>query len=357
MAPPADKQHDAGQFNAWLTNLGPSKAGARPLPQRPPGAAKHQAQPIPAAKQGGLLGSVDDELDDIFGRITTEDAAPAAPIPAQVQTPAAAAPRPGPVQKPMAPVPPPRPAQEVPRPPARPQPAPQPQQAALDAMLARAQQAVPSRAAPPPQASRPVPRVPEPPQFAAQPQQTIQQPAPARETAAQVEAAVAEAKAAVQGQIKELQAKYQEQRQKWEGMLSDLRSRNDELHRHNQGLEEELAKLRERQRSLIMELSTQRATPQPVTLAPQPEESQQQAEAPVYRPPAGEEDREVRPPEISIEVAPQPAGGFMGGKPEATFEIPTAQPESPAVGEADDLLAELEALENEMKNLGGEGPG
>jgi len=200
--------------------------------------------------------------------------------------------------------------------------------------------------------------MPEPPvpQYAEPPVPQYAETAPAQDIGAQVEAAVAEARASMQAQIKELQAKYQEQRQKWERLLSELRVRNDELHRQNQGLEEELAALRDRQRSLIMELSTQRATPQPINLAPQPEEKPQPAAEPAFRQQPGEEVREAPAPEISIE-APQPSGGFAGGQPEATFEIPLAKPEEPATGEADDLLAELDALEKEMKNLGGEGQG
>ncbi len=348
MAPPTDKQQDAGQFNAWLSNLGPSKGGSRPLPQRPPGAApKPPAQPPQAAKQGGLLGSVDEELDDIFGRITTDDSAPAAPP----QVPAASVPRPGPAPIAAPPPLPPRPSQEMPWP-SRPQPSPvpRPQQAAPTSLAS-----APSSAVPQVQAPRPAPRPTAPyvPAAAAPPLSQPMAPAPAQAVSEQIEAAVAEAKSSMQSQIRELQTKYQEQRQKWEKLLADLRARNDELHKRNQELEEELAALRERQRSLIMELSIQRATPQPISLAPQPIEMQQTA--PAHQPPPQEEARESQQTEISIE-APQPPG-FMGVQPEATFEIPLAKPEVPASGEADDLLAELDALEKEMKNLGGEGQG
>jgi chromosome segregation ATPase len=161
----------------------------------------------------------------------------------------------------------------------------------------------------------------------------------------------------MQAQIKELQAKYQEQRQKWERLLSDLRTRNDELHRQNQALEEEMAALRERQRLLIMEISNQRAAP-PSAAEPSPEVAAPTAAEPRFQPPINEPFVQAPPsPEISIETPSQTSGGFSGGPPEAAFEIPLAQPEPQPAGEADDLLAELDALEREMKNLGGEGQG
>jgi hypothetical protein len=139
-------------------------------------------------------------------------------------------------------------------------------------------------------------------------------------------------------------------------MLSDLRSRNDELHRQNRALEEEMAALRERQRMLLQELSSPRGAEAREVQAPPPAAPAEYGAAayqPSFQEPAVQE---ARAPEISIEM-PVPDGGYAGGKPEATFEVPAAGTESPALGEADDLLAELEALENEMKNLGGEGQG
>lgn len=188
------------------------------------------------------------------------------------------------------------------------------------------------------------------------PQFTPAQTAAPQASDSKIEEAVAEAKASMQAQIKDLQTKYQEQRQKWERTLADLRSRNDELNRQNQSLEEELSALKERQRNLIREFSSRSGSQPGAPSPPSIEAALPQAPEGQYRSDERQTAR-AEAPEISIEVPAQPQAGLAGGQHEATFEIPMAKEEEPSAGEADDLLAELDALEKEMKNLGGEGQG
>jgi len=181
-----------------------------------------------------------------------------------------------------------------------------------------------------------------------------QPPSPAvseREIKEMIDRAVAEARASMQSQIKDLQVKYQEQRQKWERLLSDLRNRNDDLHRQNQALEEELASLRERHRLLLQELSQQRAMASPAEAGPVPASEIREPEVLTSPPPT-----KPKEPEISLGVSlPQEPSRPTSPEPAPALEIEPVMPEPAAGGEADDLLAELEALEKEMKNLGGEG--
>lgn len=287
------------------------------------------------------MGSVDEELDDIFGRITASESAVSAP-PRAPAAPEIAPARPSPVA-------------DVPRPPIRPQPSPTvaSQPAGVDSLLARAPGVpTPSRVEPP----RPAPQPPvvKPQEVTVSRPAVVQPPSPAvseREIQERIDRAVAEARAAMQSQIKDLQAKYQEQRQKWERLLSDLRNRNDDLHRQNQALEEELASLRERHRLLLQELSQQRSVGSPPETSAAMTSEIREPEVLMSPTPATSPPE----PEISIGMAlPGDEVKTETGQPGPALEIEPVPPEPAAGGEADDLMAELEALEKEMKNIGGE---
>jgi hypothetical protein len=157
-----------------------------------------------------------------------------------------------------------------------------------------------------------------------------------------IQNATAQGRVEVQSKIQEIQLKYQDQRQKWEKVLGELRTRNEELTARNHELEEQLSQLRERQRMLVQEYAG--------------------ASAPSPAPPV----EPVRGPEI---VFPGEAPVMSTAVPEIAIEMPsqlqgTAQSETGGqeqsmmtrnentLSEADDLLAELDALENEMRNLG-----
>lgn len=164
---------------------------------------------------------------------------------------------------------------------------------------------------------------------------------------ADIQNATNQGKVEVQTKVQEIQLKYQEQRQKWEKVLADLRSRNEELTSRNHELEEQMAQLRERQRMLIQEYAGMNA--------------------PAGRPAASRPAMESAGPEI---LYPSGSVEASSGIPEITIEMPeilrdesALEAESAAdkeimvrnestLSEADDLLAELDALEDEMKNLG-----
>ena len=391
MVPSEEKQHDAGQFNAWLRNLGPAKGPGRAAPpsqgQSADGSPVRPAGAIPQhAKltQGGILGEIDQEVDDIFGRIVSDG--PAAPAPM------AARPAPAPVEPP--------PRTEAPKPPEvrrpveapapveaialRPQPVPvrevttaaaHPVQEILTPSAPAAPKSVfgrPITPAPVARAEIPTPEarpLPPRPQAPAAPTSM----APEQNITAQIEKAVSETRNMFQGQIKDLQAKYQEQRTKWEKVLTDLRLRNDELLKRNQELEQQIAELNDRHHAMIQEyaelrnqLDAQGLQPQPAVAAPVPDIApsievaaeridigfsgleESIGTGPAVRP-APDKRPELRP-EISIDIPVTPAA-----EPAAASAIAEASgenlPESGAK-EADDLLAELEALEKEMKNIG-----
>ena len=383
MVPPEDKQKDAGQFNAWLTNLAP-KPPARPAaPGQAPAAPRAPiGKPAGMPSAGGLLGAgLDDELDDIFGKIVTDDGpAPTAPPP---QAPAMPKPAPPPPPQQMAPRPPAPPAASAPQPPARmpiqEAPAPPPPQ-----------QTAPRPAAPPainiPQPPPLQPAVPAGPaalqstykqieaavnevrqemqdqidqlelkhhseiqgavaRTRSEMQAQIQQMQAQRQN--DVQNAMAQGRVEVQAKIQDIQLKYQDQRQKWEKVLKDLRDRNEELTVRNHELEEQMSQLRERQRMLIQEYAGMNA--------PQAQPPAQMAPIQIDEPggleivfPGEMSQPETGIPEIKIELPESIAGEQESA--EADQAIRTRNENT--LSEADDLLAELDALENDMKNLG-----
>lgn len=154
-----------------------------------------------------------------------------------------------------------------------------------------------------------------------------------------IQNAMAQGRVEVQSKIQEIQLKYQDQRQKWEKVLGDLRIRNEELTARNHELEEQLAQLRERQRMLIQEYAGA-AAPPPIP--------------PVETPRGPEIVFPGGPPAV-----PEIALEMPLSRPEMALPEPTGQDQAmmarneSTLSEADDLLAELDALENEMRNLGG----
>ncbi len=409
---PTEGQKDVGQFNAWLRNIGPAKAAQRQVGQPGPAAgAPRMAPRAPVPEGGGILGDIDSDVDDVFGRIMSDG--PAAPAPAAAAPAAPAAPRPAPVQHsaPMA-------APQFPQPAPQPSKAP-PSRADVDRIIAAAQaQQRPQPATPPP----PRPIMPAQAQPAAQPQSIfgrpiapaappqrpaqpaapavphfempLQQPAAAaphaagdatqlaqlqlqhQQELARVENSFLETKNQLQKQVKDIQLKYQEQRTKWENVLADLRIRNDELLRRNQELEQQVDQMTERHHQLLQEYTAMRggesaagvaAPPEPAPLpeqmgVPQGELMKGEfvipaVESPV---PAGGIAIEAPLPETA---QPQPERSFDISVPqpspariaqETSFQIPGEPPaEPPTQAEADDLLAELDALEKEMKDIGG----
>lgn len=379
MVPPEDKQKDAGQFNAWLTNLAPKPPSHPAAPGQAPAAPRAPiGKPAGMPSASGLLGAgLDDELDDIFGKIVTDDGpTPAAPSP---QAPA--------MPKPAAPVPPPPPQQMAPRPPAPPAaniPQPPPRMPIQEAPAPP----------PPPQAA---PRPAAPPTFNIPQPPPVQRAAPTAPAASQsvykqIEAAVnevrqemqdkidqlelkhhseiqgavaraqaemqaqrqndiqnatAQGRVEVQAKIQEIQLKYQEQRQKWEKVLKDLRDRNEELTARNHELEEQMSQLRERQRMLIQEYAGMNAQPAkaPVQMAPIQMDEPGGPEI-IFPGESGQPETGI--PEIKIEMPESLAGEQESAEADQAIR---ARNES-TLSEADDLLAELDALENDMKNLG-----
>lgn len=361
MVPPEDKQKDAGQFNAWLTNLAPKPPPRPTAPGQAPTPRTTIGKPAGAPSPGGLLGAgLDDELDDIFGKIVTDEAS---------ATPAASPVMP----KPSAPIPPP-PRQMMPKPPVPPAfniPQPPPRLPVHEA----------------PAQPKPTFSPSAPPSFA---------PAASQSNFKQIEAAVnevrqemqdkieqlelkhhseiqgavartraemqtkgqndiqnamAQGRVEVQSKIQEIQLKYQEQRQKWEKVLKDLRDRNEELTARNHELEEQLSQLRERQRVLIQEYAGISSSP------PQPAEQatpiqMEEPRGPEIIFPGEASPQESAIPEIKIEM-PETVAEMINEEQETAVagEVIMAKNES-TLNEADDLLAELDALENEMKNLG-----
>ncbi|MBU1355244.1 MAG: hypothetical protein KJ620_01615 [Candidatus Edwardsbacteria bacterium] len=368
MVPPEDNQKDAGQFNAWLTNLAPKPPPRPAVPGQAPAAPRAPiGKPAGMPSPDGLLGAgLDDELDDIFGKIVTADAPAAAAPPAMPK-----------------PVPPPPPQQMAPRPPAPPAaniPQPPPRMPIQEAPAPPPQQTVPRPAAPPafniPQPPPVQPAVPTAPAQAAS-QSTYKQIEAAvnevrqemqdkidqlelkhhseiqgavsraqSEMQAQrqndVQNATAQGRVEVQAKIQEIQLKYQEQRQKWEKVLKDLRDRNEELTARNHELEEQLSQLRERQRTLIQEYAGISA-PQAAPVSPIQIDEPGGPEI-VF---PGEEPQSAIP-EISIEMPEAIAGEQESAEADQAIR---ARNEN-TLSEADDLLAELDALENDMKNLG-----
>jgi len=422
---PTDSQKDVGQFNAWLHNIGPAKAAQRQAGQPAPAGGAPRPLPKPAVPPGGgILGDIDSDVDDVFGRIVSD--APSAPFQA---APVAAAPRP-PQAPPDAPQAAPQQAQ---RPAAQLAPRPEPPKAPpsradVDRIIAAAQaqlrpQAAPQpsmQAAPPPRPAAPMapqpvtqpqsifgrpivppqrpapqaaPAIPTVPEFAVPMPQSVALAGPAggdaslpaqmaqlqqqhQQELARVENSFLETKNQLQKQVRDIQQKYQEQRTKWENVLADLRIRNDELLRRNQELEQQIGQMTERHHQLIQEyadLRNQMSTGQTAPAAPAavqlPEEmGAAQGELlkgefviPAIAPPhaAGGITIEALLPEpaqpgrehsFDISLPPAPARIAQ----EATFQIP-GEPaaEPPSAAEADDLLAELDALEKEMKDIGG----
>jgi hypothetical protein len=409
---PSENQKDVGQFNAWLHNIGQTR-----VPQRPPAGGPPSAAPRPIPKPavppgGGILGNVDSDVDDVFGRIMT-DGPMAAPPPA----PGAAVPRqapqaqPPPASRPEPPKAPPSradvdriiaAAQAQLRPTTTPQPVPQ---VAQRPSLPTAPPAAPAqpqsifgRPVAQPQAPRPAPptvapvmtempaiEIPAPPAPMAHPAAGVGDPAQIaqlththQQELARVENSFLETKNQLQKQVKDIQLKYQEQRTKWENVLADLRIRNDELLRRNQELEQQTEQMSERHHQLIQEYADLRGQTGSTGAAPQPQDAQLPEEIGVAQ---GEIMKgEFKIPEIDVPVqaagaitieAPSPVPETAASH-ERSFEIaapqavpirsaseasfqtpgePPAEPPSPA--EADDLLAELEALEKEMKDIGG----
>lgn len=374
MVPPEDKQKDAGQFNAWLTNLAPKPPPRPAAPGQAPAAPRAPiGKPAGMPSTGGLLGAgLDDELDDIFGKIVTDDGpAPAAPPPQSPAMPRPAAPVPPPAPQQMAPRPPAPPAANIPQPPPRmpiqeaPAPPPPPQ-------------AAPRQAAPPalniPQPPPVKPAVPTAPAASQSTYKQIEaavnevrqemqdkidqmelkhhseiQGAVARaqaEMQAQrqndIQNATAQGRVEVQAKIQEIQLKYQEQRQKWEKVLKDLRDRNEELAARNHELEEQMSQLRERQRMLIQEYAGISAPP-----AQAPVQMDESGGPEIIFP--GEMSQpEAGIPEIKIDLPEAIAGEQESAEADQAIR---ARNEN-TLSEADDLLAELDALENDMKNLG-----
>jgi hypothetical protein len=357
---PQDNKQDTGQFNAWLSNLSKPAGGPAPMPHAPAGAPQ-AAKPKPQG--GGVLGDVDGEIDDIFGRIVSEEApqpfgasakpaAPTMPVPPQVQQPAPVPPRPQPA--PHAPPMPPRPQPATPAFQAPPE---APAMPMLDPRMIEAQiQGAVAEAT-----ARLQQEIQE---LKAQHQAQLQQQAAALQAQlqpqhqAEVQTAVNQVKMELSAQVKDLQAKFQEQRQKWEKILNDLRSRNDDLLKQNQQLEQEISSLRERHSALIHEFADSKnrspAPPEPVAQEiPESIEMPQPAVALEPEPmpePAPEPAKD--PSELQIPGMPEPqivVSAPVRTAPEVTLDIPA---QKPAVGGGtDDLLAELEALEQEMKKM------
>ena len=422
---PQDNKQDTGQFNAWLSNL--AKPAGGPAPARPPapgGQVPPQAAK-PKPQGGGVLGDVDGEVDDIFGRIVSEEApqpfggytppaahaaaAPVAPPPVQPVQPQPVYQQPQPAPAPMAApraempafAPPPRPAAPPPvqpqayRPqpvvPAMPpistfQPSPAPQgMPAMDPRMIEAQieGAVAEAVAGLQQQME---------QMKAQHQAEMQQQAAVlqgqmqSQYQANLQAAVSQAKMEVGAQVKDLQTKFQEQRQKWEKILNDLRSRNDELLKANQEMEQQMASLRERHSAMIQEYAdlksqseqaayhaasaqisipdlkpepsnpSEMAMPQAM-LQPEPAEVSNPSELSlpqhlIQPEQANPMEAEIHPmPEVRIEM-PSSELDIPGRiQPEAVLETPKAKEAHP--DDNADLMAELEALELEMKKLKG----
>ena len=183
---------------------------------------------------------------------------------------------------------------------------------------------------------------------------------------AELQQAVIQTKNELAAQVKDLQTKFQEQRQKWEKILNDLRSRNDDLLKANQEMEQQVASLRERHSAMIQEYAdlkskTEQAVyqaaaseihiPRPVEAASNPSElSLPQS----MLQPATEiqSDPEIHPmPEVKIEMPSSDMDIPARIQPEAALEIPQAKEAPP--DDNSDLMAELEALELEMKKLKG----
>ncbi|MDI6740694.1 MAG: hypothetical protein QME74_10075, partial [Candidatus Edwardsbacteria bacterium] len=357
---------------------------------------------------GGILGDIDSDIDDVFGRIVSD-----APMATSPLAPAAATPKPASQARPQ-PVTPARPSPR-PEPPKAP-----PSRADVDRIIAAAhaqlRPQVPPQAAPPPQ-HQPVPAAPQPAQT--QPQSIFGRPiatpqpaqaeavrsvppqpaapAPQFDTAgadarhqaqiaemqqahqqelARVENSFLETKNQLQKQVRDIQQKYQEQRSKWENVLADLRIRNDDLLRRNQELEQQVGQMTERHHQLIQEYTDLRSQtntgqfpPQPAPLPeeigiPQGQLIKGEFEIPAItvpvpaassiniEPPLPEQAQAVRERTFEISAALEPAPDRIA--PQASFQIPGEPPvEPPSRAEADDLLAELEALEKEMKDIGG----
>lgn len=159
-----------------------------------------------------------------------------------------------------------------------------------------------------------------------------------------VQNAMAQGRVEVQAKIQEIQLKYQEQRQKWEKVLKDLRDRNEELAARNHELEEQMSQLRERQRMLIQEyagISAPQAAPVSPIQIDEPGGPEIVFPGEMSQPEAGI-------PEINIEMPESLAGEQESAEADQAIR---ARNEN-TLSEADDLLAELDALENDMKNLG-----
>ncbi len=358
---PPEKQKDVGQFNAWLKNIGQTRMPAPPDGGHAPSSPRPAFRP-PAPSGGGILGEIDSEIDDVFGRIVSD--APPPPV----APPPQAAPRPAPVQTPPAPRP------EAPKSP--------PSRADVDRLIAatHAQQR-PEPAAttsPPRQSFAPPPPVQPQSVFGrpVAPQQQAQQPpaAPAlpaqlaqfqlqhQQELARVEQSFLETKNQLQKQVKDIQLKYQEQRTKWENVLADLRIRNDELLRRNQELEQQIGQMSERHRELIQEYTELRGQ----TLSGQPAHTTAQSLPEEIGAERGQilkgefqipdvavptiDDTAVRIDMPMAQAAAEPARL----SPEVSFQMPGEEPAlPPTAAESDDLLAELDALEKEMKDIGG----
>lgn len=407
---PSENQKDVGQFNAWLHNIGQTR-----VPQRPPAGGSPSAAPRTVPKPavppgGGILGNVDSDVDDVFGRIMT-DGPMAAPPPA----PGTAVPRqapqaqPPPASRPEPPKAPPSRADvdriiaaaQAQLRPTTPQPAPQ---VAQRPSLPTAPPAAPAqpqsifgRPVAQPQAPRPAPptvapvmtempaiEIPAPPAPMAHPAAGVGDPAQIaqlththQQELARVENSFLETKNQLQKQVKDIQLKYQEQRTKWENVLADLRIRNDELLRRNQELEQQTEQMSERHHQLIQEYADLRnqvntGEPVPPAAQPLPEEigiAQGEIMKGEFNVPAiavtvpamGGINIEPSLPEQgqpqherAFDVKQAPGQGPARIASEMSFQIPGEAPaEPPTSVEADDLLAELEALEKEMKDIGG----
>jgi hypothetical protein len=159
-----------------------------------------------------------------------------------------------------------------------------------------------------------------------------------------IQNATAQGRVEVQAKIQEIQLKYQEQRQKWEKVLKDLRDRNEELTARNHELEEQMSQLRERQRMLIQEYAGISA-PQAIPIAPI---KMDEPGGPEIIFPGEMNQPEAGIPEINIEMPESIAGEQESAEADQAIR---ARNEN-TLSEADDLLAELDALENDMKNLG-----
>ncbi|MDO9391651.1 MAG: hypothetical protein Q7U71_07755, partial [bacterium] len=202
-----------------------------------------------------------------------------------------------------------------------------------------------------------------------------------------IQTAVSQAKMEVGAQVKDLQTKFQEQRQKWEKILNDLRTRNDELLKANQEMEQQVESLRERHSAMIQEYAdlknqSQQAAyqqaaaeiriPEPVAAAPDPSElnlpqtmihpepvsassnpSELSLPQSMLQPePAAQMEPEIHPmPEVRIEMPSSEMDIPARIQTEAVLEIPQAVEAPP--DDNSDLMAELEALEQEMKKLKG----